>query len=415
MGFGQALSGLNAASQNLDVIGNNIANSATVGFKGATATFADVFASSRGLGTQVAAVNQRFTIGTVAITGNQFDMAIDGANGLFRVLDTSGAVMYTRNGQFSANEEGYLVNAQGHRLTGFMDNPATGVRGTVPTPIQVPSGNIAPRATGTHPDATQAGVRVKFNLDQAEQMPAVAWGTNLPAPATNTPDPGSYNHVVRMTVYDSLGKDHQLTQYFRKTNTDNQWQVYYQLNNDPVAAAPSPFPISFNSDGTLTPASETTSVNFGAIAGSDPLIVPISYADSTQFAGDFGYTFKQDGYPTGAYASMAIAPDGKIIASYTNGETQEMGELVLANFANVQGLQAVGGNAWVETAQSGQPLLGTPGSNGLASIVGQAVEESNVDMSQELVNMIIAQRTYQANAQTIKTQDQLLQTLITMR
>lgn len=416
MGFGQALSGLNAASQNLDIIGNNIANSATVGFKGATATFADVFASSRGLGTQVAAVNQRFTIGTVAITGNQFDMAIDGANGLFRVLDTSGAVMYTRNGQFSANEEGYLVNAQGHRLTGFMDNPATGVRGTVPTPIQVPSGNIAPRATGTHPDATQAGVRVKFNLDQAETVPVTGWPTMLPAPADTTPDPSSYNHVVRMTVYDSLGKDHQLTQYFRKDAVNN-WNVYYQLDNEAITLPAQP--VVFNSDGTLVPPGTPISATFPntipGLAGAENLIIPISYADSTQFAGDFGYTFKQDGYPTGAYASMAIAPDGKIIASYTNGETQEMGELVLANFANVQGLQAVGGNAWVETAQSGQPLLGTPGSNGLASIVGQAVEESNVDMSQELVNMIIAQRTYQANAQTIKTQDQLLQTLITMR
>src|SRR5690606_1767390 len=150
MGFGQALSGLNAASQNLDIIGNNIANSATVGFKAATATFADVYAGSRGLGTQVAAVNQRFTIGNVAITGNQFDMAIDGGKGLFRVLDPSGEVLYTRNGQFAADKDGFLVNPQGHRLTGFMKDPVTGVLGTVPSPVQVPAGNIAPRATGTN-------------------------------------------------------------------------------------------------------------------------------------------------------------------------------------------------------------------------------------------------------------------------
>src|SRR5690554_3101096 len=152
MGFGQGLSGLNAAAQSLDVIGNNIANSGTVGFKAGTASFADVYASSRvGLGVQVASINQRFTIGNVSGTGNQFDMAIDGAKGLFRVLDQSGSVLYTRNGQFFPNKDGYLVNAQGHRLTGYADG------GTNIVPIRVPSGNIAPAATST--------VTTKANLD----------------------------------------------------------------------------------------------------------------------------------------------------------------------------------------------------------------------------------------------------------
>src|SRR5690606_19100636 len=152
MGFGQGLSGLNAASQTLDVIGNNIANSGTVGFKSGSATFADVYASSRvGLGTQVASVNQRFTIGTVSGTGNQFDMAVDGAKGLFRVLDQSGSVLYTRNGQFFPDKDGYLINAQGHRLTGYEDG------GTDIGPTRGPPGNMPPAATST--------VTTKANLD----------------------------------------------------------------------------------------------------------------------------------------------------------------------------------------------------------------------------------------------------------
>src|SRR3546814_287438 len=157
MGFGQGLSGLNAASQTLDVIGNNIANSGTVGFKSSTATFADVYASSRvGLGTQVASINQRFTIGTISNTGNQFDMAVDGAKGLFRVMDPNGSILYTRNGQFFPNKEGFIVNAQGYRLTGYEEG------GTNIIPIRVPTGNIAPLATTT--------IGTKVNLDANESV-----------------------------------------------------------------------------------------------------------------------------------------------------------------------------------------------------------------------------------------------------
>lgn len=157
MGFGQGLSGLNAAAQNLDVIGNNIANSGTVGFKASTATFADVYANSRvGIGTSVASINQRFTIGTVSSTGNQFDMAIDGAKGLFRVTDPSGNVLYTRNGQFFADKDNNIVNAQGQRLTGY----AAG--GTNMEPVQVPVGNIPPLASST--------MTTKANFDANAQV-----------------------------------------------------------------------------------------------------------------------------------------------------------------------------------------------------------------------------------------------------
>ncbi|WP_397475596.1 flagellar hook-basal body complex protein [Pusillimonas sp.] len=488
MGFGQGLSGLNAAAQNLDVIGNNIANSGTVGFKSASATFADVYASSKvGLGVQVASVNQRFTVGTISSTGNQFDMAIDGAKGLFRVQDPSGNILYTRNGQFFANKDNYIVNAQGHRLTGY------GVSGTDLGPIMVPVGNIPPRATD--------GVTTKTNLDANAPVihpnpsamvpgaivlddgsnPAVThsytvnadgevvWGApGAPAPGVYTtgdgastvtvvaatplaadtlpaPDTGagevafvpavvghpfdpnnadSFTHSLPISVYDSLGNAHQLTQYFVKresaTPGESSWEVYYRLNGAPIDSHPdtNPAQLTFSSSGLLlSGGTQPISINNpgGANSPAEDLNINLSYAGSTQFGGDFSPNFTQTGYATGEYAGMSIAEDGAIVANYTNGESQAMGYIALADFNNLQGLQPVGGNAWVETGASGGPVVGRPGSNGLATLQGQSVEESNVDMSQELVNMIIAQRTYQANAQTIKTQDQVLQTLITMR
>lgn len=483
MGFGQGLSGLNAAAQNLDVIGNNIANSGTVGFKASTATFADVYANSRvGIGTSVASINQRFTIGTVAGTGNQFDMAIDGAKGLFRLQDPSGNVLYSRNGQFFADKDNNIVNAQGHRLTGYAQG------GTNLVPIQVPVGNIPPQSTNT------LGTKANFDAnakpvhltDVAEVMGvvqltpagggapdlytysldsdgALTWA-NQPGPggytdsngnavaieADGTPstthfsttgtgeaayvaaatavpfnpgNPASYTHSLPINVYDSLGNSHELMQYYVKRpdqSGSSQWDVYYRLDgnalNEPTGSVQR---MVFDPSGRLESPTGPVTLRFDApgAGGSpaDPMNISLSYAGSTQYGGAFSSNFVQNGYPTGEYASMSIASDGSIVARYTNGQTQAMGTLALADFNNLQGLQPMGGNAWTETSASGQPVLGRPGQNGMATIKGQAVEESNVDMSQELVNMIIAQRTYQANAQTIKTQDQILQTLITMR
>ncbi len=497
MGFGQGLSGLNAASQNLDVIGNNIANSGTVGFKAGTATFADVYASSRvGLGVSVASINQRFTVGTVSSTGNQFDMAIDGPKGLFRVIDQSGSVLYTRNGQFFADKDNNIVNAQGQRLTGFENG------GTTPVPIKVPVGNIAPQAT--------TGLTTKANFDanadviseagravqtgvvnlvgtvpvvpgqdyyyRTDDAGEITWYTDinattvatapqgtftsgantvvidangqiesgefettggnnqpylaeLPAVPFDPADADSYTHSLSMSVYDSLGNSHELTQYYVKragsVGTESNWQVYYRLDGKAVSASAdggasstNPVDMTFDARGQLVSGRSvalTVASPGGLDTPADALNMDLNYAGSTQYGGEFSSNFTQTGYATGEYASMSIAADGSIVASYTNGETQAMGTLVLANFNNLQGLQPVGGNAWAETSASGQPILGTPGNNGMATIKGQSVEDSNVDMSVELVNMIIAQRTYQANAQTIKTQDQVLQTLINLR
>lgn len=226
--------------------------------------------------------------------------------------------------------------------------------------------------------------------------------------------------MVPLTVYDSLGNEHRVEQYYSKREAvggNSVWEVNYVVDGVPPVPPANTATLTFDPAGRLVSGSPAT-ISFtpgGTTSPANPVSIQVAYDGSTQFGGSYSQDFVQNGYATGEYASMSIGSDGSLIANYTNGAKQTMGTLALADFANLQGLQPVGGNAWAETANSGQPIVGTPGSNGLATIKGQAVEESNVDMSQELVNMIIAQRTYQANAQTIKTQDQILQTLITMR
>ncbi|MGE8591303.1 MAG: flagellar hook protein FlgE [Alcaligenes sp.] len=423
MSFGQGLSGLNAASQNLDAIGNNIANAGTMGYKSSTVQFADVYANSRiGLGVQVSRVNQRFSIGNISSTGNQFDMAIDGEKGLFRLEQANGAVVYSRNGQFFPNKEGMLVNAQGHYLTGYGEGSSTLQR------LQVPSGNIPPKAT--------TEMRLKLNLPaNAESIVAEkqsfnpdgtpvldANGNPVMVPTFDPKDDTTYTQTFNYTVYDSLGNSHNVTQYYAKRPAnaagDSEWDVYYMVGDTPLN--PASAKLTFNGAGVLTTDPAVVSLTLanpgGAVSPADDLVFDLRYTGTTQFGGEFsrGNPY-QDGYATGEYASMSIDGDGTIIAAYTNGETMRLGSLVLADFSNLQGLKPIGGNAWTETGASGQPILGRPGENGLATVKGQAVEESNVDMGQELVNMIIAQRTYQANAQTIKTQDQVLQTLVNLR
>ncbi|MCB5362816.1 flagellar hook protein FlgE [Pusillimonas sp. CC-YST705] len=410
MGFGQGLSGLNAASQDLDIIGNNIANSSTVGFKAASAVFADVYAQSQaaGLGVQVADVKQRFSVGNINITGGQYDIAIDGEKGFFRVLDTGGLVNYTRNGQFGVNENYDIVNAQGARLTGFGLAADGKTPNTNLAPVKLPVGNMQPIATSL--------ITTQANLDANAPVITDAFDPALP---------GTYTHMLPITTHDSLGNRHELSQYFVKkpgVGNESVWEVHYRLadgtNAVMVNGQVGPHEMRFSDNGVLSSGQFVTLAiqNPGGTATpAADMSIDVSYTGSTSFGSDFAHTFTQNGYATGEFASISIANDGAIMANYTNGKSQIAGFIALANFANLQGLKAVGGNAWVETTASGQPVVGQPGTNGLALLKGQAVEASNVDMSQELVNMIVAQRTYQANAQSIKTQDQILQTLISLR
>ena len=404
MGFGQGLSGLSAASQDLDVIGNNIANSATVGFKASSAAFADVYAQSKvGLGVQVSEVKQRFNVGNIDVTGGQYDIAIDGEAGFFRVLGTSGEVQYTRNGQFGINENYDIVNAQGARLTGF-GVTATGQPSTDLQALKLPTGNMPPLATSR--------ITTQTNLDANAPVISATF---------DAADASTYTHALPLTVFDSLGNRHELTQYFVKQAgqaNESVWDVHYQFADGSTAVNPAVHEVKFDDNGLMTQG-QTVTLGVvspgGANSPAADLSIDLSYSGSTSFGSDFAPSFTQNGYTSGEFASITIANDGAIQSNYTNGKSQVMGYVALADFANLQGLKPVGGNAWIETGASGQPVVGQPGTNGLAVLKGQAVEASNVDMSQELVNMIIAQRTYQANAQSIKTQDQILQTLITMR
>jgi len=408
MGFGQGLSGLNAASQDLDVIGNNIANSATVGFKASSASFADVYASSRvGLGAQVSRINQRFSIGTVETTGNQFDMAIDGAKGFFRLQDASGAVLYSRNGEFVPDKDLFLSNAQGHRLTAYQAD-ANGMPGNVLEPVRIPSGTTAPEAT--------RNITFASNLDASK--PQIDAATKFDAN-----DASTYTQAYSVRVYDSLGNAHELTQYFVKrapdANGNSQWEVHYS-GGATLEVPETPQTLKFNANGVLVeptaPVPLQATVKTDATGSTaEPLNIQLAYAGSTQFNTAFAPKFTVDGHTAGELVGVSFAANGAIQANYTSGEPKILGYVALGDFNNLQGLQPVGGNAWVETSASGQAILGTPGTNGLARLKGQSVEKSNVDMGQEMVKMIVAQRTYQANAQTIRTQDQVLQTLITMR
>ncbi|OON40693.1 flagellar hook protein FlgE [Izhakiella australiensis] len=404
MSFSQAVSGLNAASSNLDVIGNNIANSATVGFKSSTISFADMFAGSQvGLGTKVAAVTQNFNDGTTTTTSRGLDVAISQA-GFFRMQDTSGNVYYSRNGQFTLNSDRTIVNADGMALTGY---PATGTPPTVQTGANPIALSIPDAAMGAR--ATTSGA-LTASLNSSENAPATAWdGTNISA--------SMYNAKSSMTAYDSLGNAHTVDLYFVKSGTtDNTWDVYPV--DATTGAQTAKTTLSFNSSGQLT-SSPNVAVDVGALNGSATgQSFTLSMTGSTQQNNGKTSTFgnpTQDGYKPGNLTSYQINNDGTVVGNYSNEKSQVLGQIVLANFANPEGLKSEGNNVWSSTASSGQALVGLAGTGNLGSLTAGALESSNVDLSKELVNMIVAQRNYQSNAQTIKTQDQVLNTLVNLR
>jgi flagellar hook protein FlgE len=405
MGFQQGLSGLNAAARNLDVIGNNVANTNTAGFKSSRAEFADAYAasltggggSSAGIGVSVVDLSQQFTQGDVTTTSNSLDIAISGG-GFYRLSD-NGSLSYTRNGQFKLDKDGFIVNAQGMKLTGYPAGANGTINAGVPQELQLETADIAPRASTTG---------------------TVGVGLDARVPAATVPfdiaDGDSYSGATSMGVFDSLGREHGLGLYFRKT-ADNAWEVHGSVDGTALAAPLGN--LNFNTDGTLNAATSTIPMNVAVPVGADAggtQMVALSMADITQFGSDFSVTeLEQDGFAAGRLAGFSVGADGTILSRYTNGETTARGKIALANFANPQGLQSQGGNQWAETADSGAALLGAPGSGTLGTLQSGALESSNVDLTAELVNMIMAQRVYQANAQTIKTNDQLLQTIVNLR
>ena len=479
MSFQQGLSGLNSSSKQLDVIGNNVANSSTVGFKQSQAQFADMYAASLaggsavqvGTGSKVAAVVQQFTQGNITNTSNSMDTAISG-RGFFRLVDQSGTVFYSRNGQFQVDKNGFIVNNQGHQVTGYLPNAAGIIVPTQAQPLQISAADLTPQQS--------ANVVVGVNLDALAAVPSTV--------VFNPIDPTSYNSSTPLTIYDSLGANHIGTLYFQRVplatvgngsfaaasntmtvgstaglavgNTVTLAAVTYTItavvdgttlpvspaSAGAVAAAPAttnagspnwntfltidgasvPTPtaplttLTFNTLGQLTapagpPVGQIVSANFTP-TGAITQALTLNFAQASQYGGKFGInTLTQDGYASGQLSGFSTSPDGTILGRYTNGQSRPLGQIVLANFTDPQGLQPVGNNEWVESFASGGPLVGAPGSSSLGVLQSSATEDSNVDLTAELVNMITAQRAYQANAQTIKAQDQILQTIVNLR
>ncbi len=416
MSFQQGLSGLNAASKQLEVIGNNVSNANTVGFKQSRAEFADVFANSItggggsqiGIGTNLATVAQQFTQGNITSTNNSLDIAING-NGFFR-MSSNGAVTYTRNGQFQLDKFGYIVDSASKRLTGYAADASGNILSGAAVDLQINTADIQPVAT-TEIEGT-------INLDSRNNpMPAV--------PIFDPTDPTTYNNSTAVTVYDSLGNSHTLQNFFRKTSA-NTWNVYTTVDGVSTPALPATTAVmTFTGTGvspTIVPA--LPSVTFTPLNSATPAVAngaanvttTIDYSKSTQFGSAFSINkLSQDGFTSGRLSGFNTSSDGTIVGRYSNGQSKNLGRVVLSSFTNPNGLQSLGGNAWAVSASSGPDLTGTPGTGQLGVLQSSAVEDSNVDLTAELVNMITAQRVYQANAQTIKTQDQVLQTLVNLR
>ncbi len=464
MGFQQGLSGLDAASQLLSNIGNNLSNANTVGFKSSETQFSDLYASSlsgansaqNGIGTQVSAVVQQFSQGNIVSTSNPLDMAINGL-GFFRMQDKTGNISYTRNGQFQVNNNGVVVNAASQQLTGYPIDSSGVVSGAKPVPLTIPTTSLAPKASTT--------VTAGLNLPSSDTPLAAT-------PAFSPTNLATYNESTSVNFYDSLGNNHVMTLYFVNNanttsgstttpstqlaaaqaavtayngttpapstplgNPTQDWSVYATVDSNPISPAtttggittPASYTVgdlAFDGIGNLVYPVPTTSASVGAMTsptltfpnGANTQTLKFDFSNSAQFGTAFTVNnLAADGYTSGELTGFNTSAKGILQGQYSNGQTKDLGQLVLANFSDPQGLQVASGGSWIQTTASGSPLLGTPGTGNLGTVQSSATESSNVDMTTELVNMLTAQRYYQANAQAIQTQNQAEQTIINLR
>ncbi len=405
MGFYISLSGIRASSSGLNVIGNNIANISTTGFKASRAEFADVYSSSLvgssntviGQGVRLAGVTQQFQQGNITFTGNSLDMAVNG-DGFFLLTDENGAALYSRAGNFSVNRDGYVVNGEGLFLNARGANADGEITGGI-GPIRLDSSYAAPNPTST--------VDANLNFDSRASETDSAWSL-----VGGVPDPAGYNSATSVSVYDSLGNAHTLTIYYSKTATDNQWTVRTMIGGNVLSTDT----VTFNPDGTYnSPASISFTWDPGGGAAPGQAIT-LDLSQSTQYGTEFAVNaMNQNGYTTGQVLDVDIDEQGIMFARYSNGLSRAIGQVMLVSFANQQGLQPVGDTAWAETYASGEPVISEPGTGGLGLIQSGALEESNVDLTEQLVLMISAQRNFQANAKAIQAEDAVTQTIINLR
>ena len=425
MPFRTALSGLNAASTDLRVIGNNVANAGTTGYKKSRTEFSDIFpasnlgssATSAGSGVKVASLSQQFNQGNIEFTDNNLDLAISG-QGFFRLND-NGTTIYSRAGAFGIDRQGFVVNSANQRLTAFQANAAGNITGALGD-LRLDTSDIAPAAS------TLVNVSANLNSNQAS-FPAYPGGV-----AFDPLDPSTFNHSSSLTAYDSLGNPILATMYFRKNANANEWETHLWISNDtglaseivPVGnAAGEPAVLNFDSSGKLASVvpsvGGTLAVDYqpvNPLTGSADMLLDLEFTDTTQYGRGFSVnSLVQDGYSSGQLSGIDIDDSGIVQSRYTNGQSRVFAQVVVANFSNTQGLQQLGDTSWSETFSSGAALVGAPGTASLGRIQSGALEGSNVDLTEQLVNMITAQRNFQANAQVITTADAITQTIINIR
>ncbi len=406
MGFNVSLSGINAANADLNVTANNIANVNTTGFKESRAEFADLFSSTSyglarnavGSGVRLTNVAQQFSQGNIDQTGRSLDLAVEGEG--FFTMSMNGARVYSRAGNFQTDNNGFVVNPQGARLQVFAPNAdGTSFNGQL-TDLQLLTTDSPPRQSSL--------VSMAFTLPGNASAPTV--GTFDPT------DSNSYNHSTGgVTVYDSLGVSHTQTSYFVKTGNANEWQVYNYLDGQPAGA---PTLLQFSNSGALTNPTDgrITLDPFTPTTGAGIVNLTLDVSGSTQYGEKFAVRdTRQDGYAAGKLNEISISEEGVVYARYTNGDDKPLGQVALTTFNNPQGLQNQGNNLWAETFASGSPRTGAPDTSDFGQIQAGSLEASTVDLTEQLVNMIVAQRNFQANAQMVSTQDQITQTIINIR
>ncbi|RON37609.1 flagellar hook protein FlgE [Pseudomonas frederiksbergensis] len=442
MSFNIGLSGLYAANKQLDVTGNNIANVATTGFKSSRTEFEDVYSATKlgsgsqvvGSGVRLANVSQQFTQGDINNTGNVLDMGINGSG--FFALSNNGSTSYTRNGTFKVDKDGFITNTDyTSRLQGYGVDANGKIINGVLTDLKLDTSNLAPKTTST--------VTSTINLNST----AAVIDDTVPAGKFDPTLTATYTKSFSTPIYDSQGNQHTMDQYMVKTGS-NTWKVYTLVDgrnpdatgSDPKVTAPVASTLSFDTNGKLTqvstpdpaggatpiissdltmkkwiPGTVTNGVWKANGAAANPAGVTISMANTTQYNADTARSIPtQDGYATGQITNLTIDGTGTLFANFSNNQSKAIGQVALASFTNEQGLQAIGGTSWKETFASGIPGYDAPETGTLGSIQSNSLEESNVNLTNELVNLIKAQSNYQANAKTISTQSTIMQTIIQM-
>ncbi|MGL4979295.1 MAG: flagellar hook protein FlgE [Plesiomonas sp.] len=388
MSFNIGLSGLKSTSAQMDTISHNIANGSTAGFKSSRTEFQDVYSATFGggqaNGVAVSGVRQSFATGSMTTTGRNADLAING-DGFFAV-ENNGQKFYTRAGIFDTRQDKNnptmlnLVSPDGSLLLGKGGKPIT-----------IDQADQAPKAT------TKGSLGL--NLDSGAPL-----STKTPF---NPDDPSTYNSTSTVKAYDKLGNEHQVTQYYCKT-AEGEWDMYSIVDpgKNPAQPTPTPTKLTFDDKGALTSSKQTTV----SVPGGETVTLDMSAM--TQYGGGFSInTVSSDGYAAGKFANWSFEPDGTVIARYTNGEKVSQGQLQLARFTNSEGLQPAGGNRWTETFASGQAMAGVAGEGQLGSIMTGRYENSNVNISDEMVGLMGAQSNYQANAKSIQVANEMTKVL----